>query len=321
MKKILLFSVLVLALVAAGCGSSPPATDSATVVIESSPPPSSSNMDVSPMRSTIRDWNNRNMGEDQFPGWLRMLIVNRQQGPVRQAFGLQENTVIKVSQAERPNREEARVLADLMFAQQVATELKREVLTGAASNLNQGQMQLVEEITTATSITMTGGGKLADFWQLVETEDNGVISRRYVWYSVYSFQGELWSQLVAKYLHDVVGQIPDTRVQQQIASQFAEIDRQTRREEERTDAQFRQELELQVRAVDNLQEQEMARINQQTAQTAVIADAARAHADAEAAARWNAYRYGPPAAAAAAALTADDTDWVRALAVIAGVAF
>ena len=206
-----------------------------------------------------------------------------------------------------------------MFAQQIATELKREVVTGAASNLNQGQIQVVEEITTATKITMTGGAKLADFWQLIETEDNGVRARRYVWYSVYSFEANQWAQLAARYLYDVVGQIPDSRVQQQVASLLNDINRRTAREEERSDAQFRQEVELSARAIDNARELELARVNQRTAQTAVIADAARAQAESNAAERRAAYLSGNRALATAAALTPADADWVRALATVAGI--
>jgi hypothetical protein len=302
MKRILLMNALVIALVLTGCKSEPAAISS-VADIPSNPPPPASNVGTAPLRSTVLDWNNRNMGEEQFPGWLRVLIVNKQQGPVRQAFGLPDNTVIKVSQAERANREEARVLADLMFAQQIANELKRYIVTGAASRLDRGQMEIVEEITSSTQVTMTGGSKLSDFWQLVEKEDNGIKTRNYIYYSVYSFSGAGWTQLVAKYIQDVIGNISDPALRQQINNSQAEIARQYQRMEERSDAEFQQELALQMKQVDNLQQQEMARINQRVE------------------ARHAAYRSGNPVAAAAESITTKDVDWVSALGTVARIVY
>ena len=319
MKKILLYSVLILTLVVAGCKSQEPATD-LSGVIDSIPLPVEHNVTIAPLRSTILDWNNRNMGEDANPGWLQVLVKNNRQDLVRQVFSLPDSSVIKIGFAERSNREEARVLADLNFASQVAFELRRVTDAAAAQNLSEGDQQIYAESTTAArNVETTGGSKLFDFWQLIEKEDNGVRTRSYLWYSVYAFRGDIWTQLTARYLYDVVGQIPLPRVQQQVASLHAEIDRTTARGEERSDAQFYQELELMSRQVDNIQEQEMARINQQTAQTAVIARAARAQAEADRAAIMTAYRWGDPATAAALAVTANDTDWVRALATIAAI--
>ena len=325
MKKVLLFSVLVLVLTLAACRSSSNAKETAVsegvVNIESAPPPRSSNIEVAPLRSTIIDWNNRNMGEAEFPGWLRTLIVNKQQVPVRNALTLSDNAVLRVGQAQRANREEARVLADLMFAQQIANELKRYVVVGAASRLDQGQMEIVEDVTTTTKVTITGGTRLADFWQLVETEDNGMRTREYIYYIVYTFRPDIWTQIVAKYIQDVIGNIPDSAVRQQINSAQEEIARQFQRVEERSDAEFRHELDMQLKQVENLQEQEMAKIRQQTAQTAVVGDVARAQAVSEARARYAAYRSGDPLVAAAASITANDVDWVKALGTVASAIF
>jgi hypothetical protein len=260
------------------------------------------------------------MGVPPFPAWLKALIINNRQDAVRQEFGLSEDTVIRVSQVERPNRNEAEILADLMFAQQVANELKRYVVSGAASRFDQGVTQVVEEITSSTKVTISGGQKLPEFWQLVETDDNGMKRRSYVYYSVRAFSGNIWSKLVERYLFDVVGQVPDSQVKLQIYNSMEEIDRQTKRVEERSDAEFYQTLDLQMKEVENKQRQEMARINQQTALGTAAAEAAKAQATAEADARYAAYKYGNSSTAAAASVTANDTDWVKALGTVGSIA-
>jgi hypothetical protein len=320
LQQVRLFAALaVMTLAAAACASASKG-ETRTEVPQPAASAKQNNIEVQALHSTVINWNNRNMGVPPFPAWLKALIINNRQDAVRQEFSLPEDTVIRVSQAERPNREEARVLADLMFAQQVANELKRYVVTGAASRFDQRVTQTVEEITSSTKVTLTGGQKLPDFWQQVETDDNGIKSRSYVYYSVYAFPGNSWSQLVAKYLFEVVGQIPDSRVQLQIRDSFAEIDRQTKRGEERSDAEFYQTLDLQVKEVENKQRQDMARINQQTALGTAGAEAAKAQATAEANARYAAYKSGNPSTAAAASVTANDTDWVKALSTVGGVA-
>jgi hypothetical protein len=221
--------------------------------------------------------------------------------------------VVRVSQAERANRDEARVLADLMFAQQLANELKRYVVAAAASRLDQRQMDIVEQVTSAAKVTMTGAQKVADFWQLVEKNDDGVESRTYIWYTVYAFPGDTWGLLTRKYVNDVIGQIPDRPVQTQIANAFGEIDAEAKRNNERSDAEFRQQLQLQMQAAQDKQKREMAKINQQTAANTAAAEVARTQAQAEADARYAAYRYGDAATAAAAATVAGDYDWISAL--------
>jgi hypothetical protein len=310
--------VLALTFALAGCKSNAPAQ---VVIPPSGPPPSANNTEVKALRSTVIDWNNRNMGVESFPGWLKGLVVNNRASVVIQEFSLPDTAVVRVSQAERANREEARVLADLMFAQQVANELKRYVVTAAGQNFNEGQMDIVEQITSSTKVTMTGAQKVADFWQQIEKEDNGVKSRTYVWYTVYAFPGNTWSQLTRKYVNDVIGQIPDRPVQAQIAQAFGEIDASAKRNNERSDAEFNQMLALQRQAAEDKQKQDMARINQQTALGTAAAEAAKAQAEAEAKARFAAYKYGDPAVAAAASVTANDIDWISALGTAASVAF
>ncbi|GMO42400.1 MAG: hypothetical protein Pg6C_03890 [Treponemataceae bacterium] len=308
-KRIIGMAAVLVMAVLASCASK------ATVdkITEILPPPSENNTSVAAIKSTVLDWNNRNMGEQPYPAWLRGLVINHRQSAVRQEFELPDNAVVRASQAERANRDEARVEADLNFAQQIANELKRYVVTAAAKRLDTRQMDIVEQVTSTTKVTMTGAQKLADFWQRVEKNEDGVKSRTYIWYTVYAFPGDTWGKLTRKYVSDVIGQIPDRPVQTQIAQAFDEIDAEARRNNERSDAEFRQQLQLQMQAAQNKQKQDMARINQQTAATAAGASVAKTQAQAEADARYAAYKYGDAATAAAATTVAGDIDWISAL--------
>ena len=283
-------------------------------------PANQNNTGVQAIRAVVIDWNNRNMGVDPFPGWLKGLVVNNRQAAVQQEFNLAEDSIIRASQAERAHREEARVLADLMFAQQIANELKRYVVTAAAQRLDQGQMDIVEQTTSSTKVTLSGAQKVADFWQRIEKTDNGAKSRTFIWYSVYAFPGNTWGELTRKYVNDVIGKIPDRAVQTQIAQSFGEIDAEAKRNNGRSDAEFQLELKLREQAAKDAQSREMARINQQTAANQNASRVAETQVRAESDARYAAYKYGDTATAAAATTTAGDVDWISALGTAGSIA-
>jgi urease beta subunit len=300
---------------AASNGQPPVQEQAAAPAAEVGQPLSESNVGSQPLKATVLDWSDRTMGQEQNPAWLKPLVINGNAEAARSAFGLASGVRIKFSMAERENRDEARVLAGLMFAQKTAQELKQYVCTAAASRLDEGQMDIVEEITTATKVTMTGNQRVADFWQLVESENPGTKakSQKYVYYIVWSMEEAVWSQLVRKYVNDVIGQVPDRPVQIQVANAFADIDAAAKREEQRSDAAFQQQLDLQAQAARDAQERAMAGINAQTQATQAAAGVAEAQARADARARAAAYRSGDPAVAAAASTTAADIDWISAL--------
>jgi hypothetical protein len=280
------------------------------------------NVDTQPTRMTIRDWYNRSVGEDSVPNWLKPLTRGNT-SVVRNEFGLGPNTASKVdySLAQRPNRDEARVQAGLLFAAKTANALKQFVVTAAAQSLDQGQMDIVEEITTATKINITGNRTVTDFWQEVEIEDveNRSKRREYIWYVVYEMDMNTWRQLVAKYMRDVIGEIPDRRVQQQMTTALAAVAEETTRERTKTDQEFALELRLREQAAKDAQEQAMARINQQTALGTAQAQVAQTQVRAESDARYAAYKYGDAATAAATSTTAADFDWISALSTAASV--
>jgi len=317
MKKSLIIAVVIVlaAIIAAGCGSAPsqPSQIASPDVIREQQ--NAANVSTQANPSVILDWSNRNLGEESVPVWLKPLVKGNTQ-VAKQEFGLNPAVRVKYSLAQRTNRDEARVQAGLLFAAQIANELKQYVVTAASQNLDQGQMDIVEEITTATKITITGNQRVTDFWQLVETTDNssGARVREYLYYVVWSIDESIWSQLVRKYVNDVIGQIPDRRVQTQVANAFGEIDAASRREREMSDAEFQQTIDLRYQAASDAQAREMARINSGTT-------VAVAQAEADSHARYAAYRSGNPTVAAIASTTAGDIDWISALATVGKVLF
>jgi hypothetical protein len=311
------------ALVLAGCASKPAAMPAAMpTAAEVRREQNANDVDTQARRSTVIDWSNRTVGEEAVPRWLKPLIKGNS-GAVKSEYNVNADARVKFSLARRPNRDEARVQAGLLFAAQIANELKTYVMTAAAGTLNEGQIDIIEEITTAAKVNITGSERVADFWQLVETGDpaTGVKNQEYIYYVVWAIPQAAWTALTRKYVNDVIGQIPDRAVQTNVARAYGDIEAAADKETEMSDAGFRQKLRMQEQAARDAQARDMARINQQTAATAAAAQTAQAQVQAEAAARYAAYKSGDPAAAAIAATTAGDIDWISALGAVADIVF
>ncbi|GHV19475.1 hypothetical protein FACS189494_01180 [Spirochaetia bacterium] len=323
-RMILKWAGLCFALIAiAGCKSAPAADAASTsTAAEIRSNQNANNVDIQPLRSTVIDWSNRNIGESAVPLWLKPTIAGNS-SVVRNEFDLASTARVGYSLAQRANRDEARVQAGLLFAAKTANSLKQYLVTGAASVLNEGQMEIVEQITTVTKINITGNRPVTEFWQLVETEDtsNRSKSREYLYYIVYEMDAQTWAQLVRKYVNDVIGQIADRPVQTQVANAFGEIDARAKREDAMSDAEFKQKIDLQYQAAKDAQSREIARINSGAAATSALAGVAEAQVKADARARYAAYKYGDAATAAAASTTAADFDWISALSTAAKVVF
>jgi septum formation inhibitor MinC len=118
---------------------------------------------------------------------------------------------------------------------------------------------------------------------------------------------------------DIVGRLPEKKTQQAVAGLFEELKADTRREEEKTDTEWRAELEAQKQAVENQQQLAMA----QTPGGIVSANAAGAVAQTQvledARTLRTAVRSGNPLAIAAATVGSGDFDAVAALAAAAGL--
>jgi len=279
------------------------------------------NVDTQPLRSRILDWSNRNMGQIARPPWLTSLTINGNSQMVRQEFGINNNAIVRFTVIEVANRDEARLLNELQFNRKIALELKTYVEAGGGTDLNQGQRDTIERTTAATKVNITGLRSVTDFWQLVETTDDrsGARSRVYNYWVVWSIEDNIWQQLVAKYLRDVIGQIPDRQVQVNLANAFDEITAASRRETEVSDRDFQRIVDERLREVENAQEREMARIRSGTQVNIAQAEAAARAAEAESRARYAAYRSGNPTVAAIASATSDDISWLRALSTAARV--
>jgi hypothetical protein len=241
-RKAVLFAAVLMAVVFAGCKTTDANDPTVSAAI-----PSASNVDVVPTRAVVRDWSNRTLGIPSTPPWLQALVLGNA-GPVKQDFGINGSSRVKFSLAQNSNRENARVQAGLLFAAKTANELKQYVVTGAGAVLDDGELDIVEEIATATKITITGNSPVADFWQLVEIEDLATKqkSQEYLYYTVYSMDEATWKALVRKYTNDIIGQLPDRAVQTKVAGAFADIDAAAARETAMTEAQFKAQIVSQV---------------------------------------------------------------------------
>ncbi|GHV11312.1 hypothetical protein FACS189491_02320 [Spirochaetia bacterium] len=316
-------AVMVTAVLWAGCkttgGSSPAAAANPAV---SAAVPSASNVESDPTRAVVRDWSNRTMGIPATPPWLQALVLGNT-GPVKQDFGINGSNRVKFIVAQNRNRESARVQAGLLFAAKTANELKQYVITGAGQVLDDGELDIVEEIATATKVTIAGNEPVADFWQEVETEDLATHqkTREYLYYIVYSMPDTTWKALVRKYTNDIIGQLPNRAVQTKVAQAFNDIDAAAAREQEQTEAEFKAQIaaqEQKARADARLAE---AKLNQQTVANAQTQATARAEIEASASAQREALRSGKPEQVAPASVSSGDIDWINALGTAAKVIF
>jgi hypothetical protein len=241
----------------------------------------------------ILDWQNRSIGEVAAPAWL-LPAVRGNWNLFKQEWPVDSNKVIKIGVARSSRLNAAQTIADVQYAARLAAQLKQMVLTRAAISLgSDGEFDTVQDAAVKTMINIAGQERLTDFWQLVETTEEGKKVRYYVYYVVYACDSAVWDQLVAKYLFDIVGQLPDKKTQQTIAGMFNEIDAASKNEQEKSEAQFKAEIAAQQAALS-------APPQSVAAQRAAL-------------------RSGDPVKAAAASTAAADKDYVAALALAAGI--
>jgi hypothetical protein len=123
---------------------------------------------------------------------------------------------------------------------------------------------------------------------------------------------DVWDKIVARYLMDIVGELPEKKTQQAVAGMLEELKAETRREEEKTDAQWRAELAAQKQAVENQQRLAMAQTPGGVVGARVAGAVAQTQAVEEARTLRTAIRSGNPVAIAAATIGAGDFDAVAA---------
>jgi hypothetical protein len=306
MNKKMLIAALAAAVLAAGCASAPKAAASGQPPAAPAPAPayaqnepgSQTAIASAEARKTadvnrVLDWANRGLGEDASPAWLLPAIRGNFR-VLKQDWQIREDKVLKVGVSRAPALNAAMTIADVQYAARLANQLKQAVVAKAAITLgSDDQFTVVNDAATKTTVSIAGQERLTDFWQLNETVDkNGRTVTAYNYYVVYACDPDVWSKLVAKYLLDVTGNLQDQRAKQTIAAMFNEIDAETRHEREKSDIEFAAEIRAQQAAL----------------QTPVAPAAQR-----------DAYRSGDPAKIAAASVTAADTDYIAALAALAGI--
>jgi hypothetical protein len=311
MNKRLMITMLAaaIAVIAAGCASAPsstasgqpspaPAASTPAPAYAQNEPGSQAAIASEEAKKTadpnrVLDWANRGLGEDASPAWLLPAIRGNFR-VFKQDWQIREDKVLKVGVSRAPALNAAQVIADVQYAARLANQLKQAVVTKAAITLgNDDQFSVVNDAATKTTVSIAGQERLTDFWQLNETVDkNGRTVTAYNYYVVYACDPDVWSKLVAKYLLDVTGNVQDQRAKQTIAAMFNEIDAETRYEREKSEAEFAAEIRAQ--------------------QAALLSPV-------PASARREAYRSGDSATRAAAGVTAADTDYIAALAALAGI--
>ena len=239
----------------------------------------------------VLDWQNRSIGEIASPLWLLPAIRGNWR-LFKEEWPVSADKVLKVSVARHGTLNGAQTVADVQYAARLANQLKQAVLTRAGMSLgSDGEFDVVNNAATQAHVTLAGQERLTDFWQLVETTGaDGKKSRVYQYWVVYGCDSAVWDQLAAKYIYDVVGQLPDRKTQQTIAGMFNEINAEIKYEREKTEAQFKAEVDARRSAL----EQPLSPAEQRAA-----------------------YRSGDPARAAAAGTTPADMDYVSALVVLA----
>ncbi|MDR1949333.1 MAG: hypothetical protein LBQ38_08075 [Spirochaetaceae bacterium] len=287
------------AVFAAGCASSPASTVSQPEPAYAQNAPQSQTAIASEEakktadQGRVLDWANRGLGEDASPAWLLPAIRGNFR-VFKQDWQIRDDKVLKVGVSRAPALNAAQTIADVQYAARLANQLKQAVVTKAAITLGgDDQFSVVNDAATKTTVSIAGQERLTDFWQLTETVDkNGKTVTAYNYYVVYACDPDVWSKLVAKYLYDLTDKIPDQRAKQTIAGLFNEIDAETRYEREKSEAEFAAEIRAQQAALQS---------------------------PIPAAARRDAYRSGDPAKIAAAGVTPGDTDYIAALAALAGI--
>ena len=240
----------------------------------------------------IVDWKDRSIGEIASPAWL-LPAVRGNWTSFKREWPVDSDKVLKIGVARHARLNGAQTIAEVQYAARLGSQLRQSVLSRAAITLgSDGEFDLVNNAATQVNVSIAGQERLTDFWQLVEkTGENGKKVRTYQFWVVYASNSSVWDQIVAKYIFDVVGKLPDTKAQQTIAGMFNDINAEIKYERVKTQAQFDAEIAA----------------RQQALRQPMSASEVR-----------NAFQSNDPAVRAAAGTTKTDTDYVASLAVLAG---
>jgi hypothetical protein len=328
-----------------GCSSNPAQTKTA-LNAESAKPNNESGVTVAAMKTSIRDWQGRALNEPAIPVWL---------GPASRgdfsqyeaAFNVQAgNGLFRLSIGEGADVRAATMRADMNYARMIAKELHQSISNFSADKARSGSMTqntasaIEEGATTKSQAEITGHQKKTEFWQLTDAEDplTGKTTRQVIVYQVYSIDPNAWAATTAKYIREVVGEMPAnlSLEQREVNDMVTQMMYDARHPIVLSQEQAKMKLEAEKRMVDAqidlapaqqkaATDAELARINQEalTARTAISAEqrTAQTQALADGRVQQAAYLSGDPVLKSAASVTPADAQWVNAMNIAAGILF
>lgn len=247
----LMYMMLVIAVLAGftACGTSKAASSSEAQAVASSAV-ISTQAEKAADDFRIVDWKDRSIGEIAVPTWLYP-AVRGNWNLFKSEWPVAADKVLKIGVARHATLNGAQTIADVQYAARLAAQLRQAVLTRAAISLgSDGEFDVVNNAAIQTSVNIAGQERLTDFWQLVETTGaDGRKTRTYSYWVVYACDSAIWDQIVAKYLFDIVGKLPETKTQQTIAGMFNDINAEIKYEREKSEAQFNAELAARQQAL------------------------------------------------------------------------
>jgi len=338
MKKIIFGTVIAAALFAAGC-----ATTGNSATIPAAERKSASGVKIAGIETTVVDWDGRTFGTEAVPSWLSAAARGDYSAYIS-TFKKKDSDIFRNSTGYGADVRSATMRADMAYSRKIARELQQSINVYAAEQARSGNLsdetrQAIEEVTkTQSDAQITGHQKATEFWQRVITEDpiSGEKTSQYIVYQIYQIPASTWTQTTARYVKDVLGEIPEnltpeqdfvknmvsemihdarfpTVMSQEEAKQSAEINKKI------ADAQIALMPEEQKAAAD----QALAQIMQDgsTERTKILADAKTEQTKAAADATKMAYASGNKLYQSAATISAADKEWADAEAIAASILF
>jgi hypothetical protein len=325
------------AIILAGCASGPGANGGAKAAPEAG-------FSVMAYKTVVRDWQGRTLNEPPIPAWLGPATRGDFE-PYQAFFKTPANSgIYRTSEAYGADVQGATMRADMVYARKIARELQQSINVYAAQSASSGGMTkatadaIKEKTSTETHVDITGHQKKTEFWQTLETADpvTGETMRNVVVYQVYEINPTAWTQTTAKYIKDVLGDLPKalTPEEKDVNALLDDMLQKARFPEKLSQEQALARLDAEKRMVDaqiNLSpaqqkaaaQLELVKILEQgkTDRTQALANARTSQVQAAADAQETAYLSGNPVYTAAAVTTAADDPWVQARALAAPILF
>src|SRR5574344_236881 len=342
MKKIISVALIAFAvIVATGCASTNTAEKSA---VQAEKKTNANGVEVAGYKTTIRDWSGRTVGTEAVPGWLEPATRGNFTKFIAQndLSGSSSEYRLAVFDAGTADVRGAEMRVEMAYARKIARELSQSINTWAAQSTNSGSLDtktrdaISERTQTQSTAEITGHKQIYQFWQIVEIDDgSGKTEKHAIIYQIYQINPDAWAKTVAKYIKQVVGDLPNdvTVEQSQVNDMLKTMMNDAHNPIELTQQQQKQALEADKKMLDldakskekdiDLKDEQLEKEKQlalvtisqngETERTKIRTDAATAQTKSLADAKAVAYASGNPVAQQAASITKDDADWVNAM--------